>query len=58
VLYHLLPPPVAAVYTRFSRFGIVLVFLLMFLMPGAFRLLLAPVSLFMNAAQSFIRLWV
>jgi Zn-dependent protease len=57
VLYHFLPRPLAEVYTRFSRFGIVVVFLLMFLLPGAFRVLLAPVFLFMNAAQSFIQLW-
>jgi hypothetical protein len=35
----------------------VLVFALMFLLPGAFRVLLAPVFFFMSAAQSFIRLW-
>jgi Zn-dependent protease len=57
VLYHVLPRPAAEIYTRFSRFGIVVVFLLMFFLPGAFRVLLSPVFLFMDAAQSFIGLW-
>jgi Zn-dependent protease len=57
VLFHALPRRLAHVYRRLARFGIVLVFALMFLLPGAFRVLLAPVFFFMSAAQSFIRLW-
>jgi Zn-dependent protease len=57
VLYHALPPRVAHAYRKLARFGIVLVFALMFLLPGAFQVLLAPVFILMDAAQSFIRMW-
>jgi Zn-dependent protease len=57
VMYYLLPRPLAELYQRLARFGIVLVFLLVFLLPGAFRALLSPVYFLMDAAESFVRLW-
>jgi Zn-dependent protease len=58
VLYHLLPAGrVAEAYKRLARFGIILVFALVFFAPGAFRFLMSPVYLLMDAAQSFVGLW-
>jgi Zn-dependent protease len=57
VLAHFLPRPLAGVYASISRFGMIVLFLLMFFLPGAFSFLLAPVFLLVDAAQSFIQLW-
>ena len=40
------------------RSGILVLMGLMFLAPGAFRLLLWPVGALMGAADAFIRLWI
>src|SRR5690606_33042445 len=48
VLYHALPRGLAETYRRVSRFGIVVVFGLLFLMPGAFRVVLSPVYFLMS----------
>jgi Zn-dependent protease len=57
VLFYALPRPLAEVYRKLSRFGVILVFLLIFLVPSAFQVMLAPVFILMDAAQSFIALW-
>jgi Zn-dependent protease len=45
VMYHLLPPRLGARYRELGRFGILIVFGIMILAPGAFRLVLSPVLL-------------
>lgn len=57
VMYYLLPRRLAEAYRRVARFGIIIVFMLVFLLPGVFRVLLAPVYFLMDAAESFVRLW-
>jgi len=57
VLYHALPAAAAEAYRKIARFGILLIFLVMFAAPGVFRTLLAPVFFLMNAAQAFIGMW-
>jgi Zn-dependent protease len=58
VVYHLLPPRLAARYRDLGRFGIVILMALFFVVPGAFSVLLAPVDFLMGAADAFIRLWI
>ena len=57
VLAHFLPRPLAEVYASISRFGIILLFVLMFFLPDVFSVFLAPVFVLVDAAQSFIQLW-
>ena len=57
VLYHALLSRSRDTYRSVSRFGIVLIFAMVFLLPGAFRVLLSPVYYLMDAAQAFVRLW-
>ncbi len=45
VLYHLLPPPLAARYRSAGRYGITVLFLTVVLFPGAFAVALSPVFL-------------
>ena len=45
VLYHLLPPQLAARYRNMGRYGITLLFLTLVLFPGAFAVALSPVFL-------------
>jgi Zn-dependent protease len=57
VLYHALPARLAVPYQRSGRYGILVLMGLMFLAPGAFRLLMWPVGALVGAADAFIRLW-
>lgn len=58
VLYHALPRRLAVPYRRAGRYGLLVLMGLMFLAPGAFRLLMWPVSALLGAAEAFIRLWI
>jgi Zn-dependent protease len=58
VLYHLLPESVALQYRRAGRYGLLVLMGLFFLVPGAFRYLLWPVTALMGVADAFIRLWI
>ncbi len=58
VLFHALPRPLALQYRQAGRYGILVLMGLMFLFPGLFRVLLAPVTYLMGAADGFIRLWM
>jgi Zn-dependent protease len=58
VLFHLLPRPLAIRYHQAGRYGILVMMALLFLVPGAFRYLLWPVTYLMGAADAFIRLWI
>jgi len=57
VVYHLLPRRLASPYRRAGRYGLLVLLGLMFLVPGAFRLLLWPVAALVGAAGALIRLW-
>ena len=57
VLYHMLPARLRDGYRRISRYGIVLIFAMVFFFNDAFRILLSPVYFLMNAAQAFVQLW-
>jgi len=58
VLFHLLPRPLALKYREAGRYGLLIVMGLLFFLPGAFNLLLRPVTWLMGAADAFIRLWI
>jgi Zn-dependent protease len=58
VLYHALPARLAGPYQRAGRYGLLVLMGLMFLAPGAFRLLMWPVGALVGAADAFIRLWI
>ncbi len=58
VLFHFLPRGVALKYREAGRYGLLVVMGLLFLVPGAFRVVFWPVTLLMGAADSFIRLWI
>lgn len=58
VLYHALPRRLAIPYRQAGRYGLLVLMGLMFLAPGAFRLLMWPVSALLGAAEAFIRLWI
>jgi len=58
VLFHLLPREAALRYRQAGRYGILVVMALLFVVPGAFDVLLAPVTWLMGLADSFIRLWI
>lgn len=57
VVYHLLPSGVRDRYRELGRFGILILMGLLFLVPGAFNVLLAPVNALMGVADSFMRMW-
>jgi Zn-dependent protease len=57
VLYHLLPGRLQEGYRRVSRYGIVLIFAMLFFFRGSFQFFLRPVDYLMNAAQAFVQLW-
>ena len=50
VMYHLLPAALGARYRAWGRYGVTVLFFAVFLFPGAFSLVLAPVE--------FVRRWV
>lgn len=58
VLYHLLPSAWGARYRAFGRYGITVLFLMIFAFPTGLRVLLWPVDVLMAAAQAFIQLWI
>lgn len=58
VLFHFLPRPMALRYREMGRYGLLIMMGLLFLVPGAFRILLWPVTFLMGVADSFIRLWI
>jgi Zn-dependent protease len=58
VLFHLLPRPLALKYREAGRYGLLIVMGLLFFLPGAFNILLRPVTWLMGAADVFIRLWI
>lgn len=58
VLAHLLPDRLALSYRRLGQYGILMLMGIMFLFPGAFRVLLWPVFFFQGLADWFIRLWI
>jgi len=58
VLFHFLPPALARRYREAGRYGILVVMGLLFFFPGAFRLLLWPVSYLMGVADLVMRLWI
>lgn len=58
VMFHLLPRQVALQYRRAGRYGLLVLMGLLFFVPGAFGILLWPVSWLMGAADAFIRLWI
>jgi Zn-dependent protease len=57
VLYHLLPPRLGARYREVGRYGILVLFAVMFFVPGIFRLLLAPAIILRQASYAFIGLF-
>ena len=58
MLYQLLPPGAQEGYRRVSRYGFIVILVLVFALPGVLQLLLAPVNYLMGAANWFIRLWI
>ncbi len=58
VLAQLLPGRMALSYRRAGRYGLLIIMVLMFATPGAFRFLMWPVELLLGAADTFIRLWI
>jgi Zn-dependent protease len=57
VVYHLLPRGIRDRYRELGRFGILILMGVLFLVPGAFNVLLAPVNALMGVADSFMRMW-
>jgi Zn-dependent protease len=58
VVAHMLPPSLALRYRQSGRFGIPILMALFFLVPGASRYIMWPVTFFLGLADSFARLWV
>lgn len=58
VVAHALPPKLAHQYRLAGRYGILILMGIMFLVPGAFRLLLWPVDFLTGLADLFVRLWI
>lgn len=57
VLYQILPPALAARYREVGRYGIGILFILIFFFPGAFQVLLWPVHVLLSWAEAFIGIW-
>lgn len=51
VLYHLLPPRLAARYRELGRFGMLILIAIIVFMPGALRLLFTPVAWILQAVR-------
>jgi len=58
VLVHPLPPQQRRRYAEMGRYGLGILMVLVFLVPGSFTLLLWPVDLLMGIADAFIGLWI
>ncbi len=58
VLYHFLPRGWRAAYQQAGRFGILVVMALVFIFPSFFNVILTPVLVLMDLANSFIDLWI
>ena len=58
VVFHLLPARLGARYRELGRYGLVVIILLVYVVPGAFEVALWPVRFLMTAADSFISLWM
>jgi Zn-dependent protease len=58
VVFHLLPARLGARYRELGRYGLVVIILLVYVVPGAFEIALWPVRLLMTAADSFVSLWM
>ncbi|MDT8339910.1 MAG: site-2 protease family protein [Longimicrobiales bacterium] len=58
VLAQLLPARWRARYAALGRIGIPLLLVLVFVVPGALRVALAPVFWLMGIADAFVRLWI
>ncbi len=58
VLYHFLPPELGARYREMGRYGLLILMLLIFVLPGLFSVLLSPVYVLMGMADAFIGLWI
>lgn len=58
VVYHLLPARLAARYRELGRYGLMVIMMLVFVVPGAIGILLWPVRFLVAVADSFISLWM
>lgn len=58
VLAHLLPPHLAVKYRQFGQWGILALIALMYVVPGAFSIVLWPVLYLRGLADWFVRLWI
>ncbi|UCC24780.1 MAG: site-2 protease family protein [Gemmatimonadales bacterium] len=58
VVAQLLPRELAARYRAMGRFGIPVLLLLIFFLPGALGVALAPVTWLMGWADAFVRMWL
>jgi Zn-dependent protease len=57
VVYHLLPRGLGARYRAFGRYGIGVLMMLVFFLPGGFEFLLRPVTALVNLAMKFVALF-
>ena len=58
MVYHFLPRHLRARYQELGRYGIGILLLLLFVLPGGFELLLVPVTFLLELSQAFVALWV
>ena len=58
VLAHLLPREAQAQYRQVGQYGILVLMGLLYLVPGAFSVILWPVLFLRGLADSFVRLWI
>ena len=58
VVAHLLPQQLAARYRHFGQYGILVLMGIMYFIPGAFSVVLWPVTFLEGVADWFIRLWI
>lgn len=58
VVYHMLPPGLGERYRALGKYGLLILMGLLFLVPGAFGVILWPVDRLMGLADSFVRLWI
>lgn len=57
VFYHLLPPAIGAKYRAFGKYGFAILLLSFWLVPGAWSVILWPVTRITGAAQSALGPW-